>query len=175
MSFEEHAQNGARREAVPDGRGGARLTLCASEEPSILFRVTTPGVSRREIRAFAERLESGVAGGRGFCCVVTSDRELRRLNRDFRKKDYATDVLSFPAIKPNGFLGEIAISFPRARHQAAQYGHGVGQEIEILMLHGLLHLLGMDHENDRGRMERAERKCRDVLGLPRGLIERVRR
>jgi probable rRNA maturation factor len=72
------------------------------------------------------------------------------------------------------FLGEIAISFPRARDQAAQYGHGVGQEIEILMLHGLLHLLGMDHESDRGRMARAESKWRAALGLPRGLIERVR-
>src|SRR3984893_9810560 len=147
-----------------------------TENPtSILFRVTTPGVSRREIRAFAERLESGVADGRAFSCVVTSDRELRRLNRDFRKKDYPADVLSFPAIKPNGFLGEIAISFPRARDQANQYGHDVGQEIEILMLHGLLHLLGMYHESDRGRMARAERKWRAALGLPRGLIERVRR
>jgi probable rRNA maturation factor len=169
------------------------------EEPSILFRVTTPGVSRREIRAFAERLESGVAGGRAFCCVVTSDRELRRLNRDFRKKDYPTDVLSFPSERPlktqprmavprspgmlawdgisagQDFLGEIAISFPRARDQATLYGHEVGQEIEVLMLHGLLHLLGMDHDSDRGRMARAEKKWRAALGLPRGLIERVRR
>jgi len=146
----------------------------STDEPNIVFRVTTPGVSRREVRTFAERLESNVAGGRAFCCLITSDRELRRLNRDFRKKDYATDVLSFPAIKANGFLGEIAISFPRAKQQAAEYGHGVRQEIEILMLHGLLHLLGMDHETDRGRMARVEKKWRAALGLPRGLIERVR-
>jgi probable rRNA maturation factor len=155
-------------------REGADVKSYAGHHTSILFRGTTPGVSRRDIRAFAERLESAVAGGRAFCCVVTSDRELRRLNRDFRKKDYPTDVLSFPAIQPNGFLGEIAISFPRARDQANQYGHEVGQEIEILMLHGLLHLLGMDHESDRGRMARAERKWRAALGLPHGLIERVR-
>lgn len=132
------------------------------------------------MRAFAERLESGVAGGRAFCCVVTSDRELRRLNRDFRKQDHPTDVLSFPAksgppAPRQEFLGELAISFPRARDQASQFGHDVGDEIRILMLHGLLHLLGMDHETDRGRMARAERKWRAALGLPRGLIERVRR
>lgn len=180
MSSDEHAQNGARREAVPDRHVGARRPLGASEEPSILFRVTTPGVSRRQMRAFAEQLETGVAGGRSFCCVVTSDRELQRLNRDFRKEDHPTDVLSFPAKsgRPSArqdFLGEIAISFPRARHQATRYGHGVGDEIRILMLHGLLHLLGMDHESDRGRMARAERKWRAALSLPRGLIERVRR
>ena len=175
-------------------RKGAVVETYAGQHFNILFRVTTPGVSRREIRDFAKRLESRVAGGRAFCCVVASDRELRRLNRDFRKKDYATDVLSFPADRllkiqsgpgilawdggglsaGQDFLGEIAISFPRARDQAAQYGHGVGQEIEILMLHGLLHLLGMDHESDRGRMARAESKWRAALGLPRGLIERVR-
>jgi len=114
-----------------------------------------------------------VARGRSFCCLITTDRELRRLNRDFRKKDYGTDVLSFPAAKPNGFLGEVAISWPRAKRQAVEYGHGVEQEIELLMLHGVLHLLGMDHETDRGRMARAERKWREALGLPRGPIERV--
>ena len=58
--------------------------------------------------------------------------------------------------------------------QAADYGHPVGREIEILMLHGVLHLLGMDHETDRGQMARAERKWREAFGLPNGLIERVR-
>jgi len=165
---------GSQSPILSRDREGAVLKSYAENPTSILFRVATPSVSRREIRTFAERLGAGVAAGRAFCCLVTSDRELRRLNRDFRENDYSTDVLSFPAIKPNGFLGEIAISFPRARDQASQYGHQVGQEIEILMLHGLLHLLGMDHESDRGRMARAERKWRAALGLPRGLIERVR-
>lgn len=90
------------------------------------------------------------------------------MNREFRGRDYPTDVLSFP-----GDFGQIAISFDAARRQAAEFGHGVEEEIEILMLHGLLHLLGMDHETDSGRMSRAERKWRARLGLPAGLIERV--
>jgi len=109
-----------------------------------------------------------------FCCLITSDDELRRLNRDFRQKDAETDVLAFPAADPNGFLGEIAISYPRALEQASDYRLDVQHEIGILMLHGLLHLLGMDHETDRGRMALAERKWRVALGLPSGLIERVR-
>jgi probable rRNA maturation factor len=99
---------------------------------------------------------------------------VRRLNRDFRKDDRATDVLSFPSRQSLGFLGDVAISFEHAKRQAAEYGHPVGREIEILMLHGVLHLLGMDHEKDRGQMARAENKWRAALGLPNGLIARVR-
>jgi probable rRNA maturation factor len=145
-----------------------------SQQSSLLFQVATPGLSRRSVRAFVKRLEAEVAGGRAFCCMLAGDRELRRLNREFRKQDYPTDVLSFPAEQPSqGFLGEIAISFETARQQALEYGHSLDEEIEILMLHGLLHLLGMDHETDRGRMLNAERKWRARLGLPAGLIERV--
>jgi len=143
-------------------------------QASLLFRVVTPRLARREVRAFAKRLASEVAGGRSFCCLITGDDEVRRLNRDFRKKDSATDVLAFPGADPNGFLGEIAISYPRALQQAADYRLPVLREIEILMLHGVLHLLGMDHEADRGRMARAEAKWRAALGLPTGLIERAR-
>ncbi|HTR36499.1 MAG TPA: rRNA maturation RNase YbeY [Bryobacteraceae bacterium] len=143
-------------------------------QTALLFHSATPGVSRRGLRTFAKRLESEVAAGRKFHCLISDSDEVRRLNRDFRKKDYATDVLSFPAAGAAGFLGDIAISFEQARQQASEYGHTVGQEIEILMLHGLLHLLGMDHETDHGRMARAENKWRAALGLPRGLIERVR-
>jgi len=145
----------------------------SSEQTSLLFQVATPEISRRNLRAFAQRLGSAVAGGRAFCCLITSSRELQRLNREYRKQDHTTDVLSFPAGGGNGFLGELAISFPAARSQAAEFGVRVEQEIEILMLHGLLHLLGMDHETDRGRMARAERKWRKALGLPVGLIEQV--
>ncbi|HYL36777.1 MAG TPA: rRNA maturation RNase YbeY [Bryobacteraceae bacterium] len=145
-----------------------------SEQTSLLFQVATPGLSRHKLRAFAQRLESAVASGRAFGCLITSGRELRRLNRDFRQQDHSTDVLSFPVHQQNGFLGEIAISFPAARRQAAEYGVRVEQEIETLMLHGVLHLVGMDHETDRGQMARAERKWRKELGLPAGLIERVR-
>jgi probable rRNA maturation factor len=83
--------------------------------------------------------------------------------------------LSFPAgASPRGHLGDIAVSVGRASAQAREFGHSVEQEIQILMLHGVLHLLGMDHENDCGRMARAEKRWRAGLGLPNGLIERVR-
>jgi probable rRNA maturation factor len=144
-----------------------------AEPPTLLFHSATPGLSRALARAFAKRLATEVTAGRPFTCLITSDSELRRLNRDFRKKDFATDVLSFSSRQTLGFLGDIAISFEHARRQAADYGHPVGQEIEILMLHGVLHLLGMDHELDGGRMARAENKWRTALGLPRGLIGRV--
>ena len=102
----------------------------------------------------------------GVACLITSDAELRRLNHKFRGKDYPTDVLSFPP-------DDIAISFDRAAAQAAELGHGVEDELRVLMLHGLLHLAGMDHETDRGAMARAEIRWRKRLGLPSGLIERV--
>jgi probable rRNA maturation factor len=70
-------------------------------------------------------------------------------------------------------LGEIAISVDRAKEQAAEFGHTIDEEIRVLMLHGLLHLLGMDHERDRGRMRREETRWRKELDLPVGLIERV--
>jgi len=145
----------------------------SSSDTALVFQTATPGLSRLDLRAFAERISKEVADGRGFCCLITTDREVRRLNREFRKKDYPTDVLSFPACEGDGSLGEIAVSFPTAQRQAAEYGIRVVDEIEILMLHGVLHLLGMDHEKDRGRMARAESKWRAALGLPCGLIERV--
>jgi probable rRNA maturation factor len=144
-----------------------------TRQPILLFQVATPGLARRGARAFAKRLESDVVGGRSFCCLITGDKELRRLNRQFLKKDYATDVLSFPALEgADGVLGEIAISFDQAKQQAAEHGHAVGDEVAVLMLHGVLHLLGMDHEKDRGQMARVERQWRSSLGLPAGLIER---
>ncbi len=145
-----------------------------AEPPTLLFHSATPGFSRRPARAFAKRLASEVTGGRPFTCLITGDLEMQQLNRDFRKQDHATDVLSFPSRQTLGFLGDIAISFEHAQRQAAEYGHGIGQEIEILMLHGVLHLLGMDHENDGGRMARAEKKWRAAFGLPNGLIGRSR-
>ena len=132
----------------------------------------------RPLGRFTRTLESTVAKGRPFDCLITTDTELRRLNRNFRGKDEVTDVLSFPApgqrLAPGARLGDLAISLGRARGQAAAYGHGVEHEICILMLHGVLHLLGMDHESDGGLMARAEKRWRARLGLPHGLIERLR-
>jgi probable rRNA maturation factor len=113
--------------------------------------------------------------GRSVACLITDDRELRALNRRFLRKDYATDVLSFPAPieTGNGTAGEMAISLDRAATQAAEFGHSVDQELRILMLHGLLHLAGMDHEIDHGQMARAEARWRKRLKLPPGLVERA--
>jgi len=145
-----------------------------SEKAVIVFRHPSRGVARTSLRAYAEKLQSEVAGGRAFVCLIADDAELRRLNRDFLNKDYATDVLSFPAAETNGLLGEIAISLDRARAQAYHYKHEISDEICVLMLHSVLHLTGMDHESDSGAMARAEREWRKHFGLPGGLIERVR-
>ncbi len=141
---------------------------------TFIFRRVPAGLARPKLRAFAARLEAQVTGGRRFTCMVAGDAELQRLNRQFLGHDYPTDVLSFPSPGPDGFLGEIAISVERAAEQARERGHSLESEIEILMLHGVLHLLGMDHQKDRGRMARAERRHRQELGLSEGLIERVR-
>ena len=139
---------------------------------TVTFRRVPADFGRRAIERFARHLQVEVARGRPFDCLIAGDAELRRLNRKFLGKDYPTDVLAFPAAGPH--LGDIAISFPRARAQARAFGHDTGQEIQILMLHGLLHLLGMDHATDGGRMARVEKRWRARLGLPTGLIERVR-
>lgn len=147
----------------------------ASSDPLLLFRGAPRGLDRAALRRFAARLCAEVAAGARFCCLITSDAALRRLNRGFRGKDAPTDVLSFPCPTPEGALGDIAISAHRAAQQARAFGHPVETEICILMLHGLLHLMGYDHETDRGRMRRAETRWRRALGLPEGLVERARR
>jgi probable rRNA maturation factor len=146
-----------------------------AEGPVLIFSSRCEGVDRKALRIYARLLSKEAAGGAPFTCLFTGDRRLRQLNSRFLGKDYATDVLSFPAASPGGGLGEMAISVARAREQAAGQGHGLTEEIEILMLHGLLHLLGHDHENDRGAMKRVEARLRRKLGLPQGLIERTER
>ncbi len=156
--------------------------MSADDDSTVLFRRAGRELDRRAVRRLAERLRDEVAGKRPFTCLLTDDRELRRLNRLFFGKDAPTDVLSFPAsddVEPSAPgpapLGEIAISVERAREQAAEFGHSLEEEIGVLMLHGLLHLQGMDHETDRGRMRRAERRWRRRLGLPVSLTERAGR
>ena len=139
----------------------------------VLFEKSPRTLRRRELTAFAELVSARVAQGRHFCCLLTGDETLHRLNRDFRGKDAPTDVLSFPSPSPDGGLGDIAISVDRAREQAAAYGHALDSELQILLLHGVLHLLGHDHEIDRGQMRRLETRWRKELGLPTGLIERA--
>lgn len=127
---------------------------------------------RQAIRKYASQLNLDVASGRGFDCLVTNDEHLRALNRQFRGHDYATDVLSFPSGAARGAAGELAISIERAAAQAREFGHSTAAEIRILMLHGVLHLIGHDHEQDRGEMRRLERVWRLAHDLPSGLIGR---
>jgi probable rRNA maturation factor len=145
----------------------------ADPEYSVLFQCGSVRLPRAALRGFASELQHTVAGGRPFDILITRDAELRRLNREFLGHDYPTDVLSFPSGARDGFLGEIAISVDRAREQAAEQGHGADVELRILMLHGVLHLTGMDHERDGGRMRRAEARWRKQFGQPSGLIERA--
>jgi probable rRNA maturation factor len=144
-----------------------------NEDPLLVFAAATPGVDRAALRQFARRLRDEVAAGRPFCCRITSDREVRELNRRFLSLDKPTDVLSFPSGSGIGSLGDIAIAFPYARRQARALGHGVDAELRVLLLHGVLHLLGYDHETDRGRMRRAEERWRARLGLPHSLTGRA--
>lgn len=110
--------------------------------------------------------------------LLTSDAELRRLNRRFRGKNKATDVLSFPTETMPGLpeacrhAGDLAISLHTAARQAAAHGHTLATEVRVLLLHGLLHLAGMDHETDKGEMRERESSLRGDLRLPTSLIAR---
>jgi len=107
--------------------------------------------------------------------LLTTDAAIRKLNRQFRGKNKATDVLSFPAegIGAEKIAGDLAISVPTARKQAVEQNHSLSTEIKILIIHGLLHLAGHDHESDNGKMARREHLLRARLNLPQGLIERA--
>jgi probable rRNA maturation factor len=141
-------------------------------DPLIIYRRPPATLKRSTLERFARTAQAQVARGRAFQCLVTGDAELRSLNYRFRGRNAATDVLSFPSGESDP-IGDIAISLGRARAQARECGHSIENEICILLLHGLLHLLGMDHETDGGRMARAELRWRRRLGLPAGLIERT--
>jgi probable rRNA maturation factor len=114
----------------------------------------------------AARLRGDVA------ILVTSSASIRGLNRDFRGKNKPTDVLSFPSAA-KGLAGDIAISAQIASKQAKALGHTLGTELKVLILHGMIHLAGHDHETDAGEMAALEAKLQKKLKLPHGLIERV--
>jgi probable rRNA maturation factor len=105
--------------------------------------------------------------------LITSDQEMRRLNREFRRKNKPTDVLSFPASLKSKIAGDIAISGEIARLNAQDLGHPVESELKVLLLHGLLHLAGYDHDADNGKMAKREQQLRVKLKLPTGLIART--
>lgn len=131
--------------------------------------------SARALAPFLKRAQAAVRLRGEVSVLLTTDAAIRKLNRQFRGKNKATDVLSFPAESPGRekIAGDLAISVETARKQGAACGHSLATELKVLMLHGLLHLNGFDHETDAGEMARAEQRLRVRLGLERGLIERV--
>ena len=146
--------------AVTDGRGR---------------RVADGGLARWLARVAPVRPHGDVA------IALVTDAHIRKLNRTYRGKNSATDVLSFASEPDQGFagprfLGDIVIATGVARRQAREAGHSYRTELRVLALHGFLHLLGYDHDapDDRGRMARAEARLRRRGGLPAGLIGRAR-
>jgi probable rRNA maturation factor len=129
------------------------------------------------LRQFVEDAQAAVKLRGDVSVLLTGDRQIRRWNREFRGKNKATDVLSFPAIPMEGvasaMAGDLAISVETADKQAKEQGHALAEELKVLVLHGLLHLAGYDHETDDGTMARVERRLRAKLGLKAGLTERV--
>ena len=109
-----------------------------------------------------------------FSVLLTGDEQLRALNLQFRGKDKPTDVLSFPALAETALGGgDLAISLETASAQAADHGHTLQMEVKLLILHGLLHLAGYDHERDKGQMRRRETLLRKQFDLPAGLVEAI--
>jgi len=157
----------------------------ASAKPSAAARRTkplrlpsTPSLART-LAQFLKRAQAAVPLRGRVTVLLTSDATMQDLNRRFRGKNTPTDVLSFPASnlvqnqKKNQEKGDEAISMEMAIRQSVEQGHSLGAELKVLMLHGLLHLAGFDHETDAGEMQRRERGLRAKLGLPLGLIERA--
>ena len=153
----------------------------------ILNRQRAVRVARRPLELFLTRVrrELGIGPADVTICFV-SDAEIARMNQAFRKKKGPTDVLSFPALerrapvsllrlrnpvravrrpKSGTFLGDVAVSPATARRNAKKFGRSLSSELEILILHGVLHLLGYDHETDRGEMDRVEARLRRKLRL----------
>jgi probable rRNA maturation factor len=158
------------------GDSRTRLRVLVADERG--RRVRASGVARWLARVAPPRA-CGTVG-----VALVDDRTVRALNKEYRRIDRVTDVLSFPEqprFPPRrtprtqkSFLGEIVIARGLARRQARAAGHSELTELRVLALHGLLHLLGYDHERDNGRMQRAERRLRRKGGLREGLIERAR-
>jgi probable rRNA maturation factor len=139
----------------------------------IIFEKSIKGAKGPALVRFAQRAQK-LAGASGEVDIlIAGDRHLQQLNRRFRGKNKATDVLSFPRQGDVNAGGDIAISADYARRSARQYGHSHGDELKILILHGMLHLAGHDHESDNGTMARLEATLRRRLKLPGSLIERA--
>jgi probable rRNA maturation factor len=143
--------------------------------------VAPAALSTRPLALFLRKAQTAVRLRGQVSVLLTTDQAIRKFNRQFRGKNKVTDVLSFPTEPIPGLkgseqsAGDLAISVDTARKQAARQGHALTCELKILMLHGLLHLAGYDHEADGGEMARRESALRAKFGLPLGLIERASR
>jgi probable rRNA maturation factor len=133
-------------------------------------------IRKRELSSFLATAVSAAKLKGQICVLLTTDAAIRDLNLRFRRKNKATDVLSFPAAEAFGkaaqIAGDLAISLETAARQAEAFGHPLETEVKILILHGILHLAGMDHEADTGQMARRESALRKRFELPAGLIQR---
>jgi probable rRNA maturation factor len=147
----------------------------------VILKKTALGVSQRALALFTGE-GCRLAGLSGEVDVLVTDSdEMRQLNQRFRGKDKPTDVLSFPAIecsekkaaKKAARIGDIAISFDIALENARRLGHSPVDELKVLILHGILHLAGYDHDRDNGQMARVEDRLRRSLKLPHTLIART--
>jgi probable rRNA maturation factor len=132
-------------------------------------------LSRSSLTSFLDRARTAVGLRGDVEVLLTTDAQLKRLNKSFRGKNKSTDVLSFPTPAEIAQIhaGDLAISVETAAHQAQTYGHTLRDEVRILLLHGLLHLSGLDHETDKGEMAAREADLRRQLRLPTTLIQRT--
>jgi probable rRNA maturation factor len=141
--------------------------------PTVILERHVPGLSERRFQAFIADVCRLTKLAGGLTVLVTGSRQMRTLNQRFRGKNTSTDVLSFPGPAfVKDFAGDIAISFDIAAKSARIQGHSTATELQILALHGVLHLAGYDHESDNGQMTRIEMRIRKKMGLPASLIER---
>lgn len=135
----------------------------------LIFEIAIKDVSARVIQRFARQAQKLAKVPGEVDILISGNKRLQELNRCFRRKNKPTDVLSFP--RPTG--GDIAISANIAHQNAALYGHSLAEELKVLILHGMLHLAGHDHESDNGQMARIEGRLRTQLKLPASLIDRA--
>jgi probable rRNA maturation factor len=145
----------------------------------VILRKRIAGLTSSMLERFVLRARRAVRLRDSVNVLITSSSELRSLNQRFRGADKATDVLSFPTLpstsrKTKRVAGDVAISADIARDNARRLSHSVADEVKILVLHGILHLAGFDHERDNGEMARKESRLRLQLKLEGGLIERAR-
>jgi probable rRNA maturation factor len=167
-------------------RTSTTRTRQTRQRETILNRQRTLRVPVRQLEAFLARAARKLRLPlRSFTVCLVSSAEIARWNRAYRHKDGPTDVLSFPAeaepprrarskrrissgrtlASSNSYLGDIAIAPAIAQRNARRFGRTFPQEMRILILHGMLHLMGYDHETDTGQMDRRERRLRRELGL----------